>query len=813
MKKITSIVLAMLMVLSMLPSFAVAENKLWTEEMTADGWMKVTNEGGATLGYSPNSGLKLIEADGYAFKDLDRDGELDVFEDWRVDYEDRAQALVDSGLLTIEFQMGMKMNPFSIGSASDKELLDATKVALDLGYRHVRFPNGSAKIVVNWNNMIQEYIESNTTNAVVIPATFIADPLGGNGVSKWPGYLGLAATFDPDIADQYGKMLSEEWRALGISMKVAPQMDLATEPRWKRIDMTFGEDPLLSMDMSRAIVNAWQSTYDEEGNDLGWGADSVNCQIKHLWGEGAAEAGRESHSLDGAYTVYPGGNQYTHLLPFLAALDLPGKTEVASCAMTNFSIGVDEFGDSIGGERVATSYNEWKLKDMWRDANNWDGFILTDFNVHVDKCFGAEDLTTEERLLQILYAGCDAWGNLGSGREADIEKAVNAYNLGVEEYGQEEMDKVLADSTRRILKTLFNVGVVDQPYLDLATASAIPNSADHVAAAFEAQVKSVVMLKNTDGMIKAAGDEKQTVYIPWEYVPATTSRGKTIAATWQPTVDIQTARQYFNVVTDKIGTPTGAADEKGKPTYSDQDIIRASAEELATVDFAIIRIQSPQNANPTTGYDENMQVPEDYEYLPISLQYRSYTADGMYVRFESIGGQITKEIVEGVYGPEDVYTKEDRSYYGKTAIIKNEADLDLVLNTAEMVDKVVVMVDTQKAMIFSELEPAVDAILVAWSGDRAPAIDDAAFFEIIAGNKEPSGLLPLQMPADMDTVEEQFEDVPRDMRCYEDADGNVYDFAFGLNWSGVINDERVAKYAVEPISVDEFSVQEYFNKD
>ena len=95
MKKITSIVLAMIMVLSMIPSFAVAENKLWTEVEMPDGWTKVINEGGATLGYTKGTGLNIIEADGYAFKDLDRDGALDVFEDWRVGYEERAQALVD----------------------------------------------------------------------------------------------------------------------------------------------------------------------------------------------------------------------------------------------------------------------------------------------------------------------------------------------------------------------------------------------------------------------------------------------------------------------------------------------------------------------------------------------------------------------------------------------------------------------------------------------------------------------------------------------------------------------------------------------
>jgi len=66
--------------------------------------------------------------------------------------------------------------------------------------------------------------------------------------------------------------------------------------------------------------------------------------------------------------------------------------------------------------------------------------------------------------------------------------------------------------------------------------------------------------------------------------------------------------------------------------------------------------------------------------------------------------------------------------------------------------------------------------------------------ELISGEVEPSALLPFQMPSGMKTVEEQYEDVPRDMECYTDSEGNIYDFAYGLNWSGVISDERVGKY-------------------
>lgn len=826
MKKITSVVLALLLALSMMSGFAAAESKLWTEEDMPDGWTKIVNEGGATLGYSKDSGLQIIEADGYAFKDLDRDGELDTFEDWRVGYAERAQALVDSGLLTTEFMMGMKMNPFSIGTADPEELQEKTTQSLDAGYRHIRFPNGPAETVVGWNNNIQKYIESSTANAVVIPATYIADPLGGNGVTKWPGNLGLAATFDPELAAQYGETLSKEWRALGISMKVGPQIDLATEPRWNRIDATFGEDPQLAMDMTRAMINAWQSTYDEEGNDLGWGKDSVNTQVKHLWGEGAAEAGREAHTPDGAYNVYPGGNQWTHLLPYLATLDLPGLTEETAAAMTNFSVAVDANGDSIGGDRVATSFNEWKLNEVWRKMNNWDGYILNDFNTHYDKPYGVEDLSTAERLLQMLVAGVDAFGALGRALQDDVDLAMEAYNIGVEKYGQEEMDQIMVDSTRHILQTLFNVGIVDNPYLSLEESLAVTNITEYDDAGLEALRKSIVMVKNTDNIIAPAGEEKLTVYIPWKFTPATEEFGNITTSSWAPCVDVQTAMKYFNVVTDKAGAPSGK-DESGNPMFTEDDIIRATDEEIASCDFALVRIASPQDGNPTKEYVEtnpdamyayngNTKAndnPEEYTYRPISLQYRPYTADNMYVRLESIGGDIIEREVEGVYGPEVVVEKENRSYYGQTAIITNEADLDLVLDAAARCDKVVVCIDAAKPMVFNEFESEVDAILMSWSGGRSSGLGDEVLLEIVAGQVEPSGLLPMQMPANMETVEAQYEDVPRDMECHVDSDGNTYDFAFGMNWSGVINDERVAKYSVEPISVDETTVQEYFNQD
>jgi len=160
--------------------------------------------------------------------------------------------------------------------------------------------------------------------------------------------------------------------------------------------------------------------------------------------------------------------------------------------------------------------------------------------------------------------------------------------------------------------------------------------------------------------------------------------------------------------------------------------------------------------------------------------------------------EVTETSPDG-YGDLKSRVKENRSYFGKTAIIRNESDLDLLLKVASAADKVIVALNASNPMVFSEFENKVDAILVGFGGDRSSYLPDRAFLEIIAGKVEPSGLLPLQMPAGMETVEAQFEDVPRDMKCHVDSDGNTYDFAFGLNWSGVIKDNRTAKYDVAPI--------------
>jgi beta-glucosidase len=190
-------------------------------------------------------------------------------------------------------------------------------------------------------------------------------------------------------------------------------------------------------------------------------------------------------------------------------------------------------------------------------------------------------------------------------------------------------------------------------------------------------------------------------------------------------------------------------------------------------DFAICLIQEPSTG---IGYSTEDVKKGGNGYMPFSLQYNDYTAKD--ARAVSIAGGDPME------------KTTNRSFRGKTVKAYNRDDMVMVVDTKKLMGNkpVVVIIETGRPVVLTEIEPSADAILISFK------VQHQALLDIISGKAEPSALMPMQMPADMKTVEEQQEDVPRDMRCYKDADGNTYDFAFGLNWKGIINDPRVERY-------------------
>jgi len=352
--------------------------------------------------------------------------------------------------------------------------------------------------------------------------------------------------------------------------------------------------------------------------------------------------------------------------------------------------------------------------------------------------------------------------------------------MGVKEHGKAFMDARFQQSAVRLLRNIFQIGLFENPYLDVArTVREVGNPQDK-ARGYAAQLKSIVMLKNKGSVIHkaVAGAAKPTVYIPMIYRPA--AENKTFhtytPAKWSLPVDLKTAEEYFHVVTDTVGELT-AVDRDGKPMAAVTDIKRLAPAEAAKADMVLAVIDNPTNAG---NQFDGLGCDEQGNFIPLSLQYGKYTADSAAVRRQSIAHD------EG----------ENRSYFGRTARITNATDLDSVKYGRECAEKsgkkmpVITMVHALKPMIFSEIEPLSDAIVVGYG------VSDAAYFDILTGKAEPQGLLPMQQPKDMVTVEKQCEDVPRDMECYKDSEGHSYDFAYGLDWKGVIRDARTAKYDV-----------------
>ena len=757
------------------------------------GYMVVEQDGGARLSYSPESGLNLIEVDDKYFKDFEGTGELVPYADWRLSADERASDLASR--LTIEQIAGLMCFSAHQRTIEGEELTDDQKAFLDNNVRAVlnALSGYPAFQQAEFANRLQAYVEASPYK---VPINFASDPRNGSNCTNWPGNLGLAATFDPEIAKQAGAGMGRELREMGITTFLGPQTDVSTDPRWQRYSGTFGEDPALSRDMCRSLCDGLQSTV-VNGEDQGWGTGSVAAMVKHWPAEGASEGGREAHPEGGKYAIYPGGQFEALMIPFVdGAFKLDGKTESAAEVMTSYTIAYSE--DEEYGELVGSGFSEFKIRQTLRERFGFEGAACTDWFVINDKspegspsyrCWGleGEEWTPAKRASKAVSVGVDQMGGLN-----DPNMILAAYEDQKAELGEDAARANFEASAKRLLLAYFNTGLFEDPYVDVdaARSDVDKGNEESIKAALEAQIKGIVMLKNKDGVIKAAaGDAMPKVYVPMRYTAAQHIAGTMETSPWKDNpataslpLPIGTLEKYFEVVTDTLAeTLTGEADKDGNPTPAPADITRLTAADIADVDYVLVCAAAPINASARDGRNENM------EWIPLSVQYRPYTADNEFVRQVSIAGDI---LPDG--------TKENRSYYGHTSMVVNEAQLDQILDAAKVAHEAgkpcIVILDIMQPMCVHEFESEVDAILVSMSGSTEAACN------IVTGKYEPSGLLPMGMPKDMLAVEKQLEDTPRDTEPYTDSEGNVYDFGFGLNYAGKIEDERTAKYCVPALT-------------
>ncbi|WP_408071549.1 glycoside hydrolase family 3 N-terminal domain-containing protein [Butyrivibrio sp. JL13D10] len=723
------------------------------------------NKNGPTIGYSKKG---VIEKDGLYFKDSEGTGALLPYEDWRLSPEERAADLAER--LSIEEIAGLMMysahqivpaetggwfgatynggKTFEESGAAPSDLTDQQKKFLTTD--HVRYvlamvlKNG--EIAANWNNEMQALCEEMPH---AIPVNISTDPRHGAGsasaefkteakdTSKWPLGLGLAATFSPELVKKFARVAATEYRALGITTELGPQIDLGTEPRWMRVADTWGQSSKLVTDYAKAYCEGLQT--DPDNNKSGWGCKSVAAMVKHWPGGGPCESGRDAHYGFGKFAVYPGNNFEEHLKPFLeGAFKLDGGTSKASSVMPYYTIsnGIDPSGKNFGN-----SYSKYIIGDLLREKYGFDGIICTDWGITADpdneldsfgsRCYGTENLSEAERHLQIIENGVDQFGG-----NNNITPILEAYRIGCERHGEDLMKKRFKESAARLLVNSFRCGLFENPYLDSNESKAILGCDEFVEEGFKAQLQSIVMVKN-NGALPVSGRKK--VYIPDRHIDA---------------------HKGFMRFIEEAKDLKGANPADVEPFYD----VTENADEA---DFAICFIESPIS----DGYTK------ETGYRPVTLQYREYTATA--ARAESIG--------QGDFREKD---NPNRSYLGKTNKPANSSDLDIVIDTKNKMGNkpVIVVIRMNNPCMVSEFEEYADAILVNFG------VETKAALTIISGGYEPSAMLPVQLPKNMETIEKHHEDTPFDYEPYVDSEGNSYDFGFGLNWSGTIKDERYDKY-------------------
>lgn len=453
-QRITSLALAGLLGWSALPAYA--EETYEQPELSA----RVKN---------------IIEVDGYQFKDLNDNGELDPYEDWRLSAEERADHLLS--LMSAE-QKAAQMVHLTLVTKKDS-WFTSNNVGFALAYEYLFEPEedeeededeeeaessedseiSAAKNAARKTNEIQELSES---SALGIPVIFSMDTEAGAAFVKdatfLPDEINLGAADSEELTAQYYTVLREELAAIGVRMALSPDADLITDPRWGRNQECYSEDTEVVQKLIKVAVQTLQS-------GSGLTADSVMACVKHFPGAGA-----QTDGVDGSPLTISEDSIALHLAGFQAAID----AGVAAVMPYGYST-----VPYLGGDAVDNSADQSAavMTDLLREQMGYTGIIQTDWGLNF---VGATN------------AGADILGGAGVRSTAQL----------VDEVSEDR----LTDACRRILIAKFQMGLFENPYVDEDAAETVIGSEGHRAVAKEAAEKSFTLVKYEKAEALTAGE-------------------------------------------------------------------------------------------------------------------------------------------------------------------------------------------------------------------------------------------------------------------------------------------------------------------
>lgn len=326
-----------------------------------------------------------------------------------------------------------------------------------------------ARETAEYTNAAQHWAVEQTR--LGIPILMHEESLHGyvaRGATSFPQAIALASTWDPQLLTRVFTVAAGEMRARGAMLALAPVVDVARDPRWGRIEETYGEDPYLVGEMGVAAIKGFQ------GTTVPLGPDKVFVTLKHLTGHGQPENGTNVGPASyGERTL-----RDDFFPPFEKAVrTLPIRSVMASY-------------NEIDG--IPSHANKWLLTDVLRGEWGFEGAVVSDY-------FAIREMMTRHKLFSNL--GDAAVRALDSGVDAETPDG-EAYALLPElvrsgRVQQAELDRAV----RRVLRLKFEAGLFEHPYVDAASADSVTATPDAIALARQSAREAIVLLKNEEGLL------------------------------------------------------------------------------------------------------------------------------------------------------------------------------------------------------------------------------------------------------------------------------------------------------------------------
>ena len=505
----------------------------------------------------------IIEVDGYQFIDLNSNGQLDVYEDWRENAETRAADLVAQ--MTIREKIAQMQHPTFLPRADGKipSYLNKWCETEGIGMLLIR-ELASVEQAATSMNTIQEYAEASRLG---VPVLVSMDSVHGlsyvSGATVTPHNLALAATRDEELVIKLAEVARLEHLAIGVRMTLSPEADIASEPRWGRVMETFGEDPELVTQMTSAQVVAFQNGTE------GLNTEAIVACLKHFPGAGPQMDGKDTSPI-----VADEETLQIHLKPYYAALEV----NVGSI-MPYYSVplALDMENSAIGS--AAT------LQELLRETMGFEGIIQTDWGMiwAIQEALGTmtgEEVSDEEAILiGVTQSRVD-----GIGGES-IRLIDQMEELTVEG----KIDEAILDAAAmRIVKAKFELGVFETPYCDVEYAVSFVGNEESIALNLEAAEKAMTLLKN-DGALPLTADSGLNILVCGP-------RGNDMMSL----VGGWSSEQEGLTIYEAIAEYAGDTDTV---TYIADDVT-AIAEAAKAADIVIVSVGEPSyQHDPPWGYD------------------------------------------------------------------------------------------------------------------------------------------------------------------------------------------------------------------